>query len=241
MSGSFPGFPPEGLKFLRALKRHNDREWFQPRKEEFEAVLRNPMLELLGRINEAMAKFAPDYVTEPSKAIFRIYRDTRFSKDKTPYKTAISAVFNHRLLPRNYGAGFYFQIDTERTGIGGGIYRPEPGLLKTLREHIAANHEAYAKTMRGVRAKKIAGEFEGHAMQRVPKAFDAEHPAAELLKCRSFFYFSEMPVEAALEPTFEKEIASRFRAIAPFVQLLDEPLMGKKPLDQRKFTMDDAL
>ena len=230
MNSPFPGFPPEALKFLRALKRHNDREWFQPRKPEFERVLRDPMLALLDRINGHLIRFAPDYCTEPAKAIFRIYRDTRFSKDKTPYKSHVAAVFSHRMLPRNSGAGFYFQVSTEKAGIGGGIHMPPADELKKIRLHLAENHGRYQKTMRGVGAKKIAGGFFGHAMSRVPKGFGCEDPAAELLKCRSFFYYADLEPEAMLSAGFEKDVVSRFRAIAPFVELLDEPLVGRKKM-----------
>jgi uncharacterized protein (TIGR02453 family) len=228
MNSTFPGFPTEALKFLRALKRNNDREWFQPRKAEFEKVLRDPMLALLERINGHLIKFAPDYCTEPAKAIFRIYRDTRFSKDKTPYKTHVAAVFSHRMLPRNAGAGFYFQVSTEKAGMGGGIHMPPADELKKLRVHMVENFDRYQKTMRRVQASKIAGEFFGHAMSRVPKGFDCEDPAAELLKCRSFFYYTDLEPEVMLTPGFEKELASRFRAVAPFVHLLDEAFVGTK-------------
>ncbi len=228
MTTPFPGFPPEALQFLRSLKRHNDREWFQPRKEKFEEVLRNPMLALLDHLNGSISKFAPDYVAEPSKAIFRIYRDTRFSKDKSPYKTHIAAVFSHRVLPRNHGAGFYFQISTDNVGIGGGIYQPGGDLLKKLREHIAANPAEYASVIRKIRAGGISGEFEGQPLTRVPKGWDPDHPAAELLKCRSLFFYASLPAETALEPRFAKEIATRFRAVAPLVRLLDQAILGGK-------------
>ncbi len=93
MKVSFQGFPKEGIAFLRALKKNNDREWFTPRKSTFEATVRQPMIELVGAIHSEMLRFAPQYVGEPAKCVYRIYRDTRFSKDKTPYKTYASALF----------------------------------------------------------------------------------------------------------------------------------------------------
>src|SRR5882672_3168342 len=90
MTKKFPGFSPDALSFLRALKRNNRREWFQPRKEKYEALIKVPMLEMVAALNEELARFAPDYVTPPEKAVYRIYRDTRFSPDKTPYKTHIA-------------------------------------------------------------------------------------------------------------------------------------------------------
>src|SRR6266436_2992270 len=94
----FPGFPSEALTFLKNLSRHNDREWFQARKETFEAKVKAPMAELVEAINKELLDFAPDHITDPKKAIYRIYRDTRFSADKTPYKTHIGAIFPNRNL-----------------------------------------------------------------------------------------------------------------------------------------------
>src|SRR5207244_3382352 len=104
----FPGFPSEALTFLRGLARNNRRDWFQPRKEIFETKVKAPMIELVEAVNAELLKFAPDYINDPKKAIYRIYRDTRFSPDKTPYKTHIAAVFPRRGLDRQAGAGFYF-------------------------------------------------------------------------------------------------------------------------------------
>src|SRR6266852_5286311 len=93
MKSRFPGFTPDALTFLRALKRNNRRDWFQPRKEKYESLIKALMLELVNALNGEFASFAPDYVTPPEKAVYRIYRDTRFSPNKTPYKTYIAAIF----------------------------------------------------------------------------------------------------------------------------------------------------
>ncbi len=112
MPTAFAGFPPEMIRFFRSLKRNNRREWFQPRKHLFEQHVKAPMLELVGAINTELAKFAPEYVTEPKSAIFRIYRDTRFSADKTPYKTHVAASFSRRGGERLGTGGFYFSVST---------------------------------------------------------------------------------------------------------------------------------
>src|SRR5882724_1818851 len=107
MPATFPGFSPKAISFFRQLAHNNRREWFQPRKDLFDNEVRAPMLELIEQINDDLRSFAADYVTEPKKAIYRFYRDTRFSKDKSPYKTHIAATFARRGLPKNAGAGFY--------------------------------------------------------------------------------------------------------------------------------------
>ena len=101
-------FPPEALRFLRDLARNNRREWFQPRKEIFEATVRAPMLAVVESINAEFAKFAPDYIADPKKAVYRIYRDTRFSPDKSPYKTHLAAVFPRRGGEHGGSPGFFF-------------------------------------------------------------------------------------------------------------------------------------
>src|SRR5437899_2709311 len=131
----FPGFPEEGIEFFRKLMRNNRREWFQPRKEVFEAKLKQPMRELVHEVNREMGRFAPEYVTEPDRAIYRIYRDTRFSKDKTPYKNHIAASFRRSGACAHEGAGFYFAVSHKEVAVGGGIYMPPTETLKAVREH----------------------------------------------------------------------------------------------------------
>src|SRR5579864_1322186 len=104
LKSRFPGFPPDAVAFLRKLKRNNRRDWFQPRKAQYETAIKLPMLELVNALNAEFARFAPDYVTPPEKAVYRIYRDTRFSPDKTPYKTHVAAIFPHRTAVKREGA-----------------------------------------------------------------------------------------------------------------------------------------
>src|SRR5262249_32351378 len=106
-------FSPGAVKFLQALTRNNNRDWFQARKEEFEQVLRAPMEKLVEAVNAEFVKFAPLHITDPKKAVYRIYRDTRFSADKTPYKTHLAAVFPRQGWDRHSSAGYYFQISVK--------------------------------------------------------------------------------------------------------------------------------
>ena len=115
MGSVFPGFSREAMQFFRGLSRNNNRDWFLPRKPVFEEHVKQPMHELVGQVNAALRTFAPEYVTDPSKAVYRFYRDTRFSKDKTPYKDHIAASFYHRALMGQGAAGFYFPSRTRRS------------------------------------------------------------------------------------------------------------------------------
>src|SRR5580693_2792058 len=144
---AFAGFPPEMVKFFRSLKRNNRREWFQPRKHLFDQHVKEPMLELLGAINTEMAKFAPEYVTEPKSAIFRIYRDTRFSADKTPYKTHVAASFSRRGSEKQGTGGFYFSISQEAIEVAAGLWRPDRDVTLLVRNHIAETHREMSRIL----------------------------------------------------------------------------------------------
>jgi len=121
MRSRFPGFPPETLQFFRSLARNNNRDWFQPRKTMFDEKVKVPMREFVEALNAGMKSFAPEYATDPAKAVYRIYRDTRFSKDKTPYKDHIAAsFFRSGTGPHKYG-GYYVQVSHKDVAVGGGV------------------------------------------------------------------------------------------------------------------------
>ena len=134
---TFPGFPPDALTFLRSLKRNNRREWFQPRKEVFDAKVKEPIIRLVESLNADLARFAPDYTIEPKKALYRIYRDTRFSADKTPYKTHIAAIFPRRGLSRTAASGFYIGVSHKEVEVACGSYMPGPEELLAIRTWLA--------------------------------------------------------------------------------------------------------
>src|SRR5438093_336992 len=171
--------PAETLAFLRALKRNNRREWFQPRKEQYETQVRAPMLAIIEQLARDLRPFAPDIVVNPKTALYRIYRDTRFSENKTPYKTHVAAVFPSRGLPKHEGAGLYFHVSPDEVWIGGGMYAPQAPQLHAVREHIAANVGRLRAIVESPGFKRRVGGLEGERLQRVPLAFPKDHPAAE--------------------------------------------------------------
>ncbi len=224
----FPGFPPEAPQFFRGLARHNDRDWFQPRKLLFEEKVKQPMRALVEALNGELRQFAPDYVTDPDKAIYRIYRDTRFSKDKTPYKDHIAASFHRRAADSRGDAGYYVAMSHKETAIGGGIYMPDPAALLAIRTHIAENHQHLRKILKARAVKELLGELHGEQLARVPKGFSADHPAADLLRFKRFILYVELPAELATTPEFFGETVKRFRAMQPFLQFLTAPLGSKR-------------
>ena len=226
MRSAFAGFPAEGLAFLASLRRNNRREWFQPRKAIFEEKLKQPMRELVGAVNSAMRSFAPDYATDPDKAIYRIYRDTRFSPDKTPYKDHIAASFSRR--GDKSGAGYYFAISHKEVGIGGGIYMPEPETLLAIRQHLAERHEEFRKIAGARAVQQLFVEVQGEQLTRVPKGYPHDHPAADLLRLKQYLLYVELPPDLAATPALYTEVVKHFRAMTPFVEFLNTPLRGKR-------------
>jgi uncharacterized protein (TIGR02453 family) len=219
-------FTKKTLAFLRALERHNTREWFHARKDRYLAEVRAPMVELVERLAADLPAFAPDLVANPRTSLYRPYRDTRFSANKTPIKTNVAAVFPHRLLPKHEGAGFYLEVAPHHVWYGGGIYMPSSPQLHLLREHIAAHHRRLARIVASPAYKRVFGTLEGDRLQRVPRGFAKDHPAAEWLKYRQFLAFCERPAEFALTPGFYKTLLTSWRAMAPLVAFLNEPLVA---------------
>ena len=223
----FPGFPPEGLKFLRDLKKHNDRDWFTPRKDIFDRTLRLPMLELVSQVHRKMLDFAPQYVGEPAKCLYRIYRDTRFAKDKTPYKDHVGALLWRNGIPKNAGAAYYFGISGECVEIAGGLYSPEPDTLLAVRQLIAAAPDEFRATYDKPKIRRLLGDLKGEVLSRVPKGFDAESDAADLVKHKRFILYIELDAALATTPKLLPEIVTRLEAMVPFVEYLNRPLARK--------------
>jgi uncharacterized protein (TIGR02453 family) len=228
MRSAFPGFPSEAIAFYRGLARNNKREWFQPRKPFFDEKVKAPMIELVTALNAAMMDFAPDYVTDAGKAIYRIYRDTRFSPDKTPYKTQIAASFARRGMEKHGAAGYYFAISHKGLDVGGGIYRPEPATLLAVRTHIAGRHAEFRRLAAAPAIKRLFGRVYGEELSRVPKGFCADHPAADLLRLKQYLLFTTLDPEIIPTPKLFAELEKRFRAMTPLVEFLNAPLLEKR-------------
>ena len=234
MKSRFPGFPVEGIQFLSDLKANNDREWFNPRKAVFEELIRQPMLRLVEAVHLEMARFAPDYVGEPAKCVYRIYRDTRFSKNKTPYKTYTSALFWRTGTPKDDLASFYFGISPEGVDCGSGLYFPPTDILRPVREHIAAESAAFRATFDSKRVRKLFGEMKGESMSRVPQGYDPAHPEIELLKQKQFLLWAKLDPALATTPKLFTELVTRMEAAVPFVEFLNRPLLKRNAKQKRE-------
>jgi uncharacterized protein (TIGR02453 family) len=220
-------FSNDALKFLRGLKRKNDRVWFEARRGVFEKELKEPMLAVIAGVNDAMVEFAPMHVRPPQKIMMRIYRDIRFAKDKRPYKTHVSAWWVRDGLQKTSGAGFYLQVSAEEVLVAAGVYMPEREQLLAIRRHLAEHHEEFQRLMKARRLRSLMEENDGAPLTRAPKGFPEDHPAIELLKNRQWGVSATLPVEHALQSTLVKDVVERFKAAAPVVEMLNAPLVGK--------------
>jgi uncharacterized protein (TIGR02453 family) len=221
-----PRFFPATLTFLRALKRNNNRDWFKARREHYDKVVREPMLAVIDQLAVDLRKIAPELIASPKASMYRIYRDTRFSADKTPLKTHIAAVFPWRGMMRHQGAGLYFEIAPKWVWAGGGMYAPEPPDLFHVREHIVSTWPELQRIVRHRAFKTNFTALDGARLTRVPRGFLSDHPAAEYLKHRQFLAGREFPPGLATSSEFYPTILSTFKAATPLIRFLNEAVSG---------------
>jgi uncharacterized protein (TIGR02453 family) len=163
-------------------------------------------------------------VAEPKVSLYRIYRDTRFSADKTPLKTHVAAHFPMRGMPRGEGGGLYLEIAPAWVWMGGGLYMPSAPQLRMLRAHIAGNHQRLHRIVTGGPFRKTVGSLEGERLSRVPRGYAGDHPAAHYLQFKQFIAGREFDANFATTAGFYRELLVTFRAVAPLVRFLNAGL-----------------
>lgn len=233
-------FTSKTLSFLRSLKRHNQREWFHARKDQYEQHCKQPMIAVIERMAVDLRSFAPDLVADPKVSLFRQFRDTRFSDDKTPLKTHIGATFPNRALGRLNGAGLYFEVAPGWVWIGGGLWAPDTSQLQLVREHVSSHHRRLTAIVSSPAFKKIGG-LQGDTMTRVPRGFAKDHPAAAFLIYRQFLGFREDPPTAAAAKDFYQHLLGTMKTIAPLVSFLNEPLLDAQRPERQAHILSDAM
>ena len=222
-------FTPKTLAFLRALKRNNNREWFRERKDDYEQHVRAPMVQAIERLAVDMGRFAPEMVADPKRSLYRIYRDTRFSSDKTPLKTNVAASFPPRGFARHEGAGLYFEVAPTWTWIGGGLYMPPAPALYAVRASIATSHPRLHRIATAPAFRKTVGTLQGERLTRVPAGYRKDHPAAHYLQFKQFLGFREFPAEFATSPEFYPELLRTFKALVPMLRFLNDAMREGRP------------
>jgi uncharacterized protein (TIGR02453 family) len=228
-------FTPKALTFLRALKRNNDGEWFRAHRADYVTHIQEPLHRLLDALRDDLAGVAPELACTPRESTFRMYRDTRFSEDKTPLKTHVAWVLRPRGFPKGSAAGLYAEFDLKETWMGGGLYHPEPQVRNAVREHIAANHRRLAAIVEAPAFRRTVGPLDGDPLLRVPRGFDPGHRAAPYLKFTSWMVCRTRPGTFVTTPEFYPTLLGIFRAAAPLIRFLNEPIatLGREALPRR--------
>lgn len=224
--GSPKYFTPELFVFLGQLRKHNEREWFQKNKERYEREARDPFLRLIADLRPRLSTLSPHFVADPSPAggsMLRIYRDIRFSKDKSPYKTSIAAHFWHAHGQGEECPAFYLHLEPGRSSAGGGVWRPPPEALEKIRKAIVAHPDRWKKAA-SVGSLRSGCGMVGESLKRPPPGFDPSHPLIEDIKRKDF---------AASVPLKDPEITGAdplgailkgFKAVGPFIGFVTESL-----------------
>jgi len=219
----FMGFPPEGIRFLRRLKKNNRRDWFADHKSDYEEFVKFPMETLIASLAGPIGKLAPGFVVNPKKSMFRIYRDTRFSRNKNPYKTHVAAIF-HPKGKWQESASFYLHIEPGQTFLAGGVYMPDGAQLKKIRAAIAADPKGFLGVVKSKSFRTTFGGLTGDTLSRAPMGYAPDHPMIEWLKYKQFIVTAEWPEKAAADKKFPARAAALYGKMLPLVGFLNGAL-----------------
>jgi uncharacterized protein (TIGR02453 family) len=215
-------FTPATFRFLRALDRNNNREWFQAHKADYEKDVRDPFLQLITDLQAPLAKISKHYRADPRKnggSLFRVYRDTRFSGDKDPYKPWAGARFFHERRHEIPAPSFYLHVKPGDCFVGGGMWHPEPNALKQIRAFIADNPASWKRATQG-KAFREHFEFWGESLTRPPRGFDPEHELIEDLKRKDFAAGEGFEEKLACSAELLPYVVESFKRISPMIDYL---------------------
>jgi uncharacterized protein (TIGR02453 family) len=215
-------FTKATFKFLDELAANNSRAWFEENKSRYEALVREPALDFIEAMEAPLKTFAPHFRAEPRKmggSLMRVFRDTRFSRDKTPYKTNIGIQFRHALGKDVHAPGFYVHIANDECFLGVGSWHPESDALGKIRDLIAEKPEKWFAARND---KKFAAQWElwGDSLTRPPRGFNADHPAIEDLKRKDFIALAPLSIAEVTGAGLVKLAGKRFATGAPLMAFL---------------------
>jgi len=214
---------PQILNFLSTLEIHNNREWFNENKP-FYLEVKDNFEEVVNEIITGVAEFDSSVERlEAKKCIFRIYKDTRFSKDKTPYKTNIGASLVEKGPKTLNHAGYYIHIEPGKSFLAGGVYMTEPKNLKAIREAISSDSETFLRILQKKSFKDVL-ELQGTKLVKVPQGFDKENPMSDYLKFKQFTVFHPLSDDEVLDQNFVKNTVKVLKEIYPFNQFLNDAI-----------------
>jgi uncharacterized protein (TIGR02453 family) len=232
---AFTGFQPEAIQFLVDLADNNSRDWFQPRKTEFERLIKRPMEELCVALEAQFRSRGIPLHADPARSPFRIYRDTRFSKDKTPYKTAAAASFRwagegvdaatgRSHTDSVHASGGYFHLQPGEIFVGGGVWHPDKAWLDAFRRRVVDDLDGFRRVVEAPAFVETFGTVsdDGESLKRVPPGYPADHPAADLLRKKNVTFGRRLSDDEALSPDLPVTLADAFAVATPLMRYLAE-------------------
>lgn len=223
MAGSrYRHFEARTIKFLRELQKNNNREWFKANKDRYDEDVLDVALHFIQSMQDPLAEFAPHFTAVPTRiggSLMRVYRDARFAKNKTPYKTNVGIQFRHERAKDVHSPGYYVHIDPDEVFIGVGMWRPDSEPLRQIRERIAVRSGEWQRAI-GTAGFKRQFDLGGESLKRPPRGFDKEHPLIEDIKRKSFIAIRRMTVEDCLRRRFQQSVESSFKQATPYMEFL---------------------
>ncbi len=222
MSSRYARFYPKTIEFLQQLAVNNNRDWFGEHKSRYEEDVLDVALRFVQSMQDPLAEIAPHFVALPTRvggSLMRVYRDTRFSKDKTPYKTNIGIQFRHEAAKDVHAPGYYVHIAPQQVFVGVGMWRPDSEPLRRIRERIAAKPAEWRRAVGGgtfVRHFALGGE----SLLRPPRGFQKDHECIDDIRRKSFIAVRELAVKDCLKPQFQRTVESSFKTAEPFMRFL---------------------
>ncbi len=215
-------FSPDLFAFLRDLADHTDRAWFNEHKARYEVSVRQPALDFITDFVEPLEGLSPYFVADSRTvggSLFRIHRDTRFAKDKTPYKLNTGMQFRHERAKDAHAPGFYVHLQPRQCFIGVGLWMPETKVAYQIREHIDENQDEWTAATQS-KAFTSMYELGGDTLKRPPRGYDADHPLLDDLKRKSFIATSPLKQSDVIKASFRDDLAERFATAVPLMKFL---------------------
>ena len=223
-------FSARALSFFRGIAKNNNKPWFEAHRAEYEREVREPMRALIVEMDQRFRRFAPEMMGDPRRSMFRINRDIRFSKDKSPYKTHASCWFGHRASSGKVGgegegsAGFYFHLAPTGSFVGGGIWMPPRPALGRIRDAIAEDFGGFERIMRGRSLARFGGLDDENMLKRMPRGYPEDHPGARWLKYQSFTIGRRLKATEVLGVRLSALLEREFKAMRPLVSWLNHAM-----------------
>ncbi len=229
----FPGFSKDFFKFINDLKKNNNREWYHENKDRYKHDVVIPMCNFIKAMGPRLETICEDFVADSRPhggSMFRIYRDTRFAKDKTPYKEHIACHFRHSAGKDAHAPGFYLHIEPKKVMFGGGVWCPPNPILHKIRSRIIEKPDDWKKVISNKSFNKRFGAINGEQLKRPPRGFDKEQPHMDDLRRKSFFVIQSVTKASAMDSKFITEVERAYKSASPMMEFITRAL--ELPYDQ---------